>query len=838
MAGITQTDLAQESADTALAALMSADATVDEELRKTLIRIRNMWQFSAIVQWLFMFKSTIKLEHEDISIEALEKEFLGLTKVNLISKIRLHLLQHLSSQRNLTLEMFDDYARRQYRQKLPYFKHPFGEEEIPFLFDNFSIYNQIIVIHQLCEFQTFNVERFRARTETTKEAEEIQWRVDPLGSDSEGKIYYLLDDNRLYARTDPLPSKEEETKPKARQPAKKRRKRKAYSTWRPEPRRSKRRRTQELSPEVEENGNDDEEVEEDEDLPSEDHTRDVSNAGLVDIEGLLEHSRDGESRWFCVCATYHQWKEFEVKLGKIVRDRTKKLERQLHSVLVSHVLPVIESIEQERIEHEEAKLKEIEKMRQHENRKRSSRIVSMAEHRKHEEELQLAREAAVEEKARKKAERKMKAELVKQREARLETREIKLAKKKEALEAKLALQATTDAQVVHSAVSPSPDTKSPARTTERYSSVETESRRISLRQSSRRQSGNPVTPSLTEPSNFPQNWYFDCVCGRFGENYDDGELSVCCSKCDIWLHVACLTGEELVRFEASQEAGRAKDGMEEKLEGIEAEQSQEPKLENGLQKVMAGSDHAVNGSEVKKESEINRVSKEKESIAEGKEIDEKKPSEDVEFVCNRCIRIEREQIAEAELQRKKEIERVKRRERERKREAERKKKKEEDLAVARAAAQRESELRTQVEPLNTIKLSTNQGSTTASDVSLHSTIQAPIKDTILTLDAGNHAAQVHAPHANQLFPAGLATNGPELHASARPAEQENNVSDERIQQPIDEAIRVPVVSKQVENRPEQRTGQAAPSTDDDIDLEKNDDKQTGLDILADAMAIV
>jgi hypothetical protein len=55
--------------EAALAAMTSADAVTDPEVQTQLKQIRNMWQFSAVFQWLFMFKPSIKMEDEDVTIE-------------------------------------------------------------------------------------------------------------------------------------------------------------------------------------------------------------------------------------------------------------------------------------------------------------------------------------------------------------------------------------------------------------------------------------------------------------------------------------------------------------------------------------------------------------------------------------------------------------------------------------------------------------------------------------------------------------------------------------------------------------------------------------------------
>ncbi|KAK9248528.1 hypothetical protein V1506DRAFT_529203 [Lipomyces tetrasporus] len=632
--------------EAALAAMTPADAVTDPEVQTRLKQIRNMWQFSAVFQWLFMFKASIKMEDEDVTIEALEKEFLGLTPLNLIPKIRLRLLQNLSSQRNLTLEQFDDYARRQYRQKLPNESCPFRDDEEPLAFDNMDVFDQIKILHQLCEWQLYNPDRFRERMGTIKESDEIPWRVDPVGWDSQGNTYYLLDDNRLYCRHDPPP--EPAAPPKKRAASKGRRKRRQLASY-SAPRRSKRRRTNEVdtADEDEEDGTaEDSRVEDDDDLPAPEADG-HPESGYVDYSELLELSRDAESTWKCVCATYKLWKDFFASLGKSARDKSKTLEREFYAFLKSEIMPVIESLEQDRIKDEEAKLKEIEKLRLIENRKRSSRVDVLAQRRKEEEEQRSAREQAEHERERKKAENRRRAILEKEREARLDARDHKLAeaaKKKEAALVKKAAQQATKLAAGGTPVKAM--SSSPARS-ERQESQESDFVRRSTRQSDRVQhfQGTLTPSSVTsyDPRLNPSTWYFDCVCGAFGDNYDDGELSVCCGKCDIWMHVAHLVGDEVRRFQESTQL----------------------KQESEERRVAAKEAEAADAADVKREDTVDA---------------EEEPIEEVEFVCNRCVRIEKEREREQELERKREADRVRRRERERKRDAERRRLKQEAKA--------------------------------------------------------------------------------------------------------------------------------------------------------------
>lgn len=66
---ITSTGQLMGPVEVALASITAADAVPDPEVQLKLKQIRNMWQFSALFQWLFMFKNTIKMEEDDIRVE-------------------------------------------------------------------------------------------------------------------------------------------------------------------------------------------------------------------------------------------------------------------------------------------------------------------------------------------------------------------------------------------------------------------------------------------------------------------------------------------------------------------------------------------------------------------------------------------------------------------------------------------------------------------------------------------------------------------------------------------------------------------------------------------------
>ncbi|KAF4976938.1 hypothetical protein FZEAL_6473 [Fusarium zealandicum] len=167
----------------------------DGEMEPSLLhRIRNMWQFANLCQWIYIFGKAAKIS-ESIDIEEIETECLK-PNSTILADIALALLKLVSSHRGLTHEIFDDQARKQFLGKSPSY-NPFGDGETPIKFDDFDIFAK---------------------------------RIEPYGWDADDRTYFVLDDNRVYRLTEPPPTI---TAPKP----------KRSKTWRGGRRQSKRRRT-------------------------------------------------------------------------------------------------------------------------------------------------------------------------------------------------------------------------------------------------------------------------------------------------------------------------------------------------------------------------------------------------------------------------------------------------------------------------------------------------------------------------------------------------------------------------------------------------------------------
>jgi hypothetical protein len=178
----------------------------------------------------------------------------------------------------------------------------------------------------------------------------LQQRIEPAGWAAKERTYFILDDNRLYRRTDPPPPPLPAPKPK-----KNSKKAKAAA------RASKRRKVSEISPE-------------EGDGPGE---GDLGGAEAEDADDSF-----GGMKWECVAVTLEQFKEF---IESVRRSRHPD-EKELHDVLVADVLPVLEKQAEERKKKEARRERELQALEKLATAKRSSRIASKLEKQKEEEE--------------------------------------------------------------------------------------------------------------------------------------------------------------------------------------------------------------------------------------------------------------------------------------------------------------------------------------------------------------------------------------------------------------------------------------------------------------------
>ncbi|KAF2157737.1 hypothetical protein K461DRAFT_250909 [Myriangium duriaei CBS 260.36] len=449
-----------------------------------LSRLRNMWQFASFMQYIYFFGKIVKID-ENLDMDEFEEMCLSPDQAGRLADLGLALLKYVSSHRGLTLDIFDEYTRRQYLAKAP-LKNPYGEEEEPKRFRDFDIFLKIKVLHQLSVWTLGNAERIREKM-GEKESEQVQWRIEPFGWDSEDRTYFLLDDDRLYRRTDaPIPPTP--VKPKAKSKSKP--KARARGT-----RASKRIRLS--TPETE-----------DEDESIVDDTN-------VDVEVQPAEQDDdfGGMRWECLAVTMDEYQDF---LESIRRSRDPN-EKALHKAIIESVIPILEKRAESQKQKMLKRQRELENLQKMATAKRSSRLADKQEKQREVEEAAAAERKRLADLDMARKEQRRQQEMDEARQSRMQTREQRLKEREvrrilheeelaklEELEAK-----GEDAEARHSS---------------RHLKSEMERRQRELEAFKQEE----------------DKWVFDCAgCGLYGENVDDGTHSIACERCNIWQHSKC-----------------------------------------------------------------------------------------------------------------------------------------------------------------------------------------------------------------------------------------------------------------------------------------------------------
>ena len=408
-------------------------------------------------------------------------------------------------------EIFDEYTRRQYLAKAPQ-RNPYGDDEEPTKFNDLDIYTRVKVLQQLSVWTLGNAERIRGMM--PEEEDHLSWRIEPLGWDKEDRSYYVLDDNRLYRRSDeppPPPTPQPKAKTKAKGASKSKKKAPARGT-----RTSKRRKVEE---------SEDEELE---DQAEADNTAVEDTLMTNGDETVLEDSDDAgygftKKTWELIAITLEEYQEF---MASIFRSRDPN-EKQLRTRIEEDVMPIIEKRAEAMQAKRMKKIRELENMQKMATAKRSSRLADKAdkeaEARKEREaqeqrqnELKMARE---EQERQKRIEeghesrRLTREQRVREREAKRIIHEEELAR----LEAEGERAGSQDLNA---------------------DEAEADAKRASgrQRQTQREQHKKELEKLAAEDG----TWYFDCsVCGQHGENMDDGSHSIACDRCNVWQHSKC-----------------------------------------------------------------------------------------------------------------------------------------------------------------------------------------------------------------------------------------------------------------------------------------------------------
>lgn len=204
----------------------------------------------------------------------------------------------------------------------------------------------------------------------------IKQRIEPFGWDSEDRTYFLLDDDRLYRRTEaPLPPTpvKAQSKPKTKAKSKAKAKPRARGT-----RASKRIR---LSSHPEDSDDDLDSFVDDEPA-AEDKAEDAAttDAPPEDDETF------GGMKWECVAVTMDEYQDF---LESIRRSRDPN-EKALHKATMESVMPILEKRAEAQRQKMLKKQRDFENLQRMATAKRSSRLADKQEKQREIEEAAAA----------------------------------------------------------------------------------------------------------------------------------------------------------------------------------------------------------------------------------------------------------------------------------------------------------------------------------------------------------------------------------------------------------------------------------------------------------------
>ncbi|VDB94787.1 Bgt-5210-2 [Blumeria graminis f. sp. tritici] len=450
-----------------------------------LYRVRNMWEFANLAQWISLFGKAVKLK-DDLDVECIESECMNPSST-LLSEIGLALLKFVSSHRGLTPEIFDEYTRRQYLAKAPHC-NPFGENETPAKFNDFDVFTKIKVLQKLTQWTMGNSERIREKSLEQIDTEQTRWRTETFGLDSENRTYIVLADNRLYRQTNL------QQDPPMKRPKKVSRKSKSIRRC---SRRTKELRSNHIGDEIggDENG----------------------ESVQVEVPGLIEEKHEGLGfmKWECIAVSYDDYCAFLSSIEKS-RDPNEKL---LRKKIIEDVLPELEKLEQSRRRKQAQKEREMLAIEKAACAKRSSRIAGRLAQQKKDEAQNTERKRIAELELATKKQNKWNQ--LESEYSRTPTRE---QRHKERIARRITQEVETSNQ---------------SNIAGKYEDGERELVEHFIKKETRR---NKIEPRKVKKDD---DWTLDCICGAFGQ-IDDGTHSIACDKCSTWQHSSCvkITKEE------------------------------------------------------------------------------------------------------------------------------------------------------------------------------------------------------------------------------------------------------------------------------------------------------
>ncbi|KAJ3000958.1 cat eye syndrome chromosome region, candidate 2 [Globomyces sp. JEL0801] len=160
-----------------------------------LAKIRSLWQFAAVCQFFQLFQEAFT--NQEFDTEDLEEIIIQDSDDNWLIELQLKMLRMATKNRFIMSDCWLMYLEREIQKRL-------DDSEIPFFtyspatskYSQLEVSDRVFILHFVCEIQLEKPESFKFNADFT-ELEARGWRVEPIGSDSKGNIYWLFDDSRL-----------------------------------------------------------------------------------------------------------------------------------------------------------------------------------------------------------------------------------------------------------------------------------------------------------------------------------------------------------------------------------------------------------------------------------------------------------------------------------------------------------------------------------------------------------------------------------------------------------------------------------------------------------------
>ncbi|CAG8614180.1 7978_t:CDS:10 [Dentiscutata erythropus] len=163
----------------------------DPDYQQAILHIRSLWEFANASQFMHTYYDAFGLDSFDT--DELERSLATDDNIQ-IGDLIIKMLRTLSFNKNISLDNWEQHLLQQYQKHAPE-KNPFGDETCSIKFEDMSVKQKVLILHDLCHWQMRNPDRFRNLLSNQDNPQE--WRVSPVGYDSKGNTYWLFDDNRL-----------------------------------------------------------------------------------------------------------------------------------------------------------------------------------------------------------------------------------------------------------------------------------------------------------------------------------------------------------------------------------------------------------------------------------------------------------------------------------------------------------------------------------------------------------------------------------------------------------------------------------------------------------------